>query len=281
VSLLAFASVKGAPGVSTAVLALGALWPREVLVADCDPAGGDLSVRLPRADGSPLDPELGLLSLAASARRGLHPSMIQPVVQRLVGGLDVLVGVRTPEQSQVVAPLWPALGSCLDALPDLDVLADCGRLGFDPGQLALLRSARGVVLLCRPTVPSVMHLRERLSMLTAQLRPGAVDGVPIGVVVVADPGDDRSVDGVRETMLRLPTPIPVVGHLAWDPKGAEIFHGQLSTRADRTMLVRSARALSVTLAASIQPFADAVQTTVPGPATEAVPAVEEPAVVQP
>lgn len=253
-SLLAFASVKGAPGVSTAVLALGALWPRDVLVADCDPAGGDLSVRLPRSDGLPLDPELGLLSLAASARRGLTASMIGPNVQTLLGGLDVLVGVRTPEQSQVVAPLWPALGPCLDGLAGVDVLADCGRLGADPGQLAVLRSARGVVLLCRPSVSSVMHLRERLTGLTAALRPAAVDGVPIGVVVVAEPGDTKDVDGVRETLARLPVPIPVLGQLAWDPKGADIFHGQLSSRADRTMLVRSARALTVTLAARLAPF---------------------------
>ena len=36
-------SGKAAPGVSTSVWALALSWPRPLLVADCDPAGGDLA----------------------------------------------------------------------------------------------------------------------------------------------------------------------------------------------------------------------------------------------
>jgi hypothetical protein len=260
VSLLTFASVKGAPGVTTAVLAVGALWPRPVFVADCDPAGGDVSLRLPRADGSPLDPEVGLLSLAASARRGLTPEMVPPATQQVVGGLDVLVGLRTPEQASAVSTLWPALGSTLEHLPDVDVLADLGRLGADPGQLAMIRASRGLVLLCRPTVSSLIHLRERLIGLTATLRPQAYDGVPVGVVVVTGADDSKGVDGVAETLNRMEVPVPVLGHLAWDPKGAEIFHGQLSARADRTTLVRTARTLTARLAGLVETYVEASAT---------------------
>jgi len=40
--LIAFVSGKGAPGTSTSALALALAWPRPVLLAECDPRGGDL-----------------------------------------------------------------------------------------------------------------------------------------------------------------------------------------------------------------------------------------------
>jgi len=43
VALIAVAADKGAPGVTTACIALAAVWPRQVLLAECDPAGGDLA----------------------------------------------------------------------------------------------------------------------------------------------------------------------------------------------------------------------------------------------
>src|SRR6266700_3629649 len=69
-ALVAIAADKGAPGVTTASLALATVWPRPVLLAECDAAGGDLFYRLPAADGGRLDPQRGLLSLAVAARRG-------------------------------------------------------------------------------------------------------------------------------------------------------------------------------------------------------------------
>ncbi|HSS91257.1 MAG TPA: hypothetical protein VLL69_18210, partial [Streptosporangiaceae bacterium] len=72
-ALVAVASDKGAPGVTTASVVLAAVWPRPVLLAECDPAGGDLRYRFRAADGGGLDPGRGLLSLAVAARRGLRP----------------------------------------------------------------------------------------------------------------------------------------------------------------------------------------------------------------
>ena len=46
-ALIAVAADKGAPGVTTTALALAAVWPRPVLLAECDPAGGDLVYRFP------------------------------------------------------------------------------------------------------------------------------------------------------------------------------------------------------------------------------------------
>ena len=40
--LIALCSVKGAPGVTTSALALALSWPRPVVLAELDPAGGDV-----------------------------------------------------------------------------------------------------------------------------------------------------------------------------------------------------------------------------------------------
>ena len=40
--LIAMTSAKGAPGVTTAALALALSWPRRTVLAELDPAGGDV-----------------------------------------------------------------------------------------------------------------------------------------------------------------------------------------------------------------------------------------------
>ena len=57
--LIAVAADKGAPGVTTTAVALAAVWPRPVLLAECDPAGGDIVYRLPGEGGDRLDPRRG------------------------------------------------------------------------------------------------------------------------------------------------------------------------------------------------------------------------------
>ncbi len=74
-TLIALFSDKGSPGVTTLALSLAAAWPRPVTVAECDPAGGDLALRLTDEAGRPrLHPDPGLLGLAAAARRSTAPA---------------------------------------------------------------------------------------------------------------------------------------------------------------------------------------------------------------
>ncbi|GAA3981727.1 hypothetical protein GCM10023085_75050 [Actinomadura viridis] len=282
-ALIALAADKGAPGVTTAAVALGAVWPRPVLVAECDQAGGDLVYRLPAAaddtagrgaarDGGMLNPSRGLLSLAATARRGLRPEQIAEHCQRLVGGLDVLVGITSAEQAQGMTWLWGPLGRAFAGLAPVDVLADCGRLGAGTPLNDLMREADMVVLFTRATLEQVAHLRERVSALTAELRGGP----PIGVIVLADPRDfrasiaevDRIIssaqhrlngpDGPVSEPGPVPPPVTVLGGLALDPKGAELLSGRWGGRLDRSLLIRSAREVAGTLAGRLA--------TAPGPA---------------
>jgi hypothetical protein len=65
--LLALCSAKGSPGVTVSGLALTLTWPAPVLLAECDPAGGDLAAGFLRE--VPLVGH-GLGPLGASLRRG-------------------------------------------------------------------------------------------------------------------------------------------------------------------------------------------------------------------
>ncbi|MDR0344130.1 MAG: hypothetical protein LBI49_13680, partial [Nocardiopsaceae bacterium] len=75
-ALIAVAADKGAPGVTTSSVVLAAVWPRPVLLAECDGSGGDLVYRLPAEGGGRLDPQRGLLSLAVASQRGLQPQQV-------------------------------------------------------------------------------------------------------------------------------------------------------------------------------------------------------------
>ncbi len=253
-ALVAIASAKGAPGVTTAALALAALWPRPVLLADCDTAGGDVALRMPTPAGPPPDPEVGLVSMAAAARHGLSAGSLTPHLQQVVGGLDVLVGLRSPEQGVGLDPLWPALGGLLANLEGTDVVADLGRVGPGAPTLPLLRSAHLVVLVCRPSVASVFHTRERLAALTTTLRSSSVDAVRTAVLVVADAQQAGDVRAVHEALARQEHAPDHVWQLSHDAKGAAIFDGAVVSRPERTLLVRSASVVAAAAAAVVAPF---------------------------
>jgi hypothetical protein len=185
-ALIAVAADKGAPGVTTASVALAAVWPRPVLLAECDPAGGDLVYRLPAADGGRLDPRRGLLSLAVAARRGLQPHQVWEHAQKLRGGLDILSGVSGAEQGAGLELLWGSVGRVLAAVPQADVIADCGRLGVDGPVYDLLAQASALILLTRVSLGEVIRLRDRVNVLAAALQRRGRPAGRIEVVVVTD-----------------------------------------------------------------------------------------------
>lgn len=254
-ALVAIASAKGSPGATTTALVMGALWPRPVVVAECDTAGSDVAVRMAAADGGVLDGGRGLVTLAAAGRRGLRSDLVLNHTQQALGGLDVLIGLRTPEQAAGVGNMWPQLGSVFDGLEGYDVLADLGRCGAQTPQNAIMRSARLLIMVCRADPTSVVHMRERINVLAQDLDPTNPSGVPIGVVVVADPRKQR--EAVRETFQALEQMEASIAHswqLAWDPVGAGMFAGAVRNRPDRSTLVRSAREVTTEVSRIVAPF---------------------------
>ena len=238
-TVVSLCSAKGAPGVTTLACALGAAWPvgRRVIVAECDPSGGDLAARFG------LSPRRGMTSLVLSGRRtDQQGSVFSHHVQRLPGGLEVLAGSVSAEAAGALDHELARVASGLFP-DDADVVADCGRLRGDaPGQDAVLRSADDVLLLLRPDVAGLAHAfsaRPRLEALSPSARTHLVM-VGTGRFDVAEVSDALGV-GV----------VAVVPH---DPGAAAMACGEPGkTRPfERSRLVASARRLVADLLGQIE-----------------------------
>ncbi|AVH57187.1 MULTISPECIES: hypothetical protein [Streptomyces] len=257
-ALIALAADKGSPGVTTAAVALSAVWPRRVLLAETDPAGGDLVYRSAAAHGGPLNPNTGMLSIAATARRGLVPDQLWDHVQPLSGGLEVLVGLGIAEQAAGLAGLWPTLGRAFAQLADsphapADVIADCGRISGDTPAVEMFSQAALVLLISRTEPEAIARVRDRAAALAAKLHGGprgaASLATPlIGVILIADPSDSaKLVHQVNDMLVAAQTGARVVGTLADDPAGADQLAGRKRGRLDKSLLIRSARKVTADL----------------------------------
>jgi MinD-like ATPase involved in chromosome partitioning or flagellar assembly len=234
-SLVALAAGRGSRGVTTATLALAATWPRAAVVAECDPAGGCLAARFK------MEPLPGMLSLASAARHGLDPAMVGAHVRPLPVGLPALIGATKAEQAEALSQLWPSIAPVLTRLPEVDVLADCGRVGPHTPTLELLRNADLVVVVAEPTLDGLEQLKDRLAALAAELVGPARQVPNLAALVLGDrpypPGE------VEAWLAEQHLAIGEVAVLADDPRAAAKLGG-VPGRGDlrRSLLLRSARA---------------------------------------
>jgi len=244
-----------------------------VLLAECDPAGGDLMFRFPAVDGRQLDPRRGLLSLAVDGRRDYQQQQVWPHAQKIHGGLDVLVGVTNAEQGAGLAAMWRPLGAMLAALPGADVIADCGRLGPDGTAYDLLAEAATVVLVTRPDLGDVIRLRDRATAIAAAAQRRGRRGISLGVIVIADPKNLKAAQAeVAHALHQAGLPIRLVCGMADDPKAAELLRGTWGGRLDKTLLLRTAREVAGQLVAEVAGPAPAPRHPAdPPPALEAQP----------
>jgi hypothetical protein len=270
-ALIAVAADKGAPGVTTTAVALAAVWPRPVLLAECDPAGGDLVYRLPAADGTRLDPRRGLLSLAVAARRGLEPGQVWEHAQKLRGGLDVLVGVTNAEQGAGLDPLWGQVGTALAGLPDADVIADCGRVSSENRCYDLLARAHAVVMITRASLGDMVRMRDRVSVLDSALRRRNGQG-RVSVLVIANYKSFSAALGeVKQVLSGGDWPAPILGGIAYEPRSAELLSGEWGGKLDKSLLIRTAREVAGELSGQLA--AAAPQVGRPAPAGSQAPVV--------
>jgi hypothetical protein len=254
-SLIVLASDKGSPGVTTTAVALAGVWPRRAILAECDPSGGDLVYRTSTEGGAPLNPNIGMLSLATTARHGLSPNQLEQHLQRLQGGLELVTGLATGDQSAGLTGLWPTLGRAFAALPEADVIADCGRVEASGPALELMAAASLVVLIARTSAEQIAHVRDRALSLLQRVGNGGTSstaggglGVPIGVVLIVDPKlRARATGQVDELLRNSGLPVRVIGTIADDPDGAQLINGRGRGRLDRTMLIRSTREVALDL----------------------------------
>ena len=169
--LVALASLKGSPGVTSLGVALTAAWPGDLprVFVECDPAGGDIAARY----SLPLSP--GLIALAASTRQDSNLDVLWRHTQTLPDATPVVVGPLRSDQART------ALTTLVDSQSDTSsgatqsslfttaaqardsiVVADCGRLDPDTSALPMIKAANALLLLLRPRADELSHLAARL-----------------------------------------------------------------------------------------------------------------------
>ena len=229
-TVVALASIKGSPGVTTAATALAASWPpgRRVLLVEADPFGGDLAPRY----GSTITN--GLASLFAAARRSLTPDAIWDHVDHLPGGLPVLFGHSNVQGAVANEKAWPVIAEALGAL-DADVVVDAGRLlpHFSGGIGDVLAHSDALVVLCDPTLEGIVHLRAALPGLVAEIRSRQL------LIIPTASGSYSGAEIEKTLGVAVGPPMP------HDPKAADALANKRAiTRLERTALLRWASALA-------------------------------------
>jgi MinD-like ATPase involved in chromosome partitioning or flagellar assembly len=255
--LIALASVKGSPGVTTTCLALAAAWPAQRrLIIEADPAGGDLGAWLG------LPPAPGLTGLAAAARHDHSSDVAWQHACELGGGLHLVIAPAGAEQAGACLAALTGNGSpvfaSLAAGPEV-VVADCGRL--DPGSPALAIAAQAdiTLLMVRPRVSELSHLALRTDGLSRA-------GARLALLLAPDAGRGPAEASYPASEIAATLDIPVQADVPADPRGAA---GLVACRGEarkirRAPLARAAASLAAGLAAG--PGQPPSPAATPGPA---------------
>lgn len=260
--LIALASLKSSPGVTTTALALAALWPggQKVVAVEADPAGGDLAARFG------INPVPGLVSLSAAARRDRRAQCVFEHAQALPGGLPLVAAPAAPEQAASALELLAGDGQGLwdNLARERGVVAvvDCGRL--DPGSHAhrIVAAADIALLVVRPRLDECDRLAKSLDALALRAQASRTE---LGLVL-AGGGFER--EQVQESMR-----MRVWAALPHDRRGAAWLGGVVGKRRRLASLAlpKAARALGADLAAH---HATTREVPEPVPAAAAAPVLD-------
>jgi Flp pilus assembly CpaE family ATPase len=154
---------KGGPGATVlAVRLAGGLARRghEVLLADLDPAGGDVGAYL---DSSALDPRRGLLPLLKLERGPIGDAALATELQPVSARLKVLLGLLRPAPDLLRGrghELLKAAGGLAEV-----VVADVGRASPGSPALDALDSADRVVVAARADVQGALAAERALQAI--------------------------------------------------------------------------------------------------------------------
>ncbi|MDP8930374.1 MAG: hypothetical protein M3O70_17850 [Actinomycetota bacterium] len=249
-TVVALGSVKASPGVTTTMLGLAAVWPSErpLLLVEADPDGGVLAARCS------LRPEPGLATLAAAGRHSLDPEELERHTQILPGGVSALVGPTDPDEARRAVDMAASrLVTTLAFRTGRDALLDCGRLGPHAPSWALVGQADAAVIVARPRLDELQHVRARLHRLQPAARRPAL------VLIGERPYPPDEVASALD--------VPVVGVIANDASGAGALAGWggRETRLRRSLLIRSAREVLASLMAFARESCESVVSPLSSP----------------
>ena len=233
--LVAVGGGKGGPGATTLAVGLAGAWAaagHSVLLADLDPAGGDVAAHLPAGDARRgVGPLLGL----AGGRVDAGAVWAEAVEAR--PGLRVLAGLPRPDTAGLLTT--QAAASLLAAARRLDrvelLVVDTGRLLPGSAAADVVGAADVGVLAVRADLPGALAAQRALDAAPA--------GAELAVVAVAVPR--RRSGDVAELAEALG--LPLAGVVPADPGGvrAAVERGHPPTRG---RLGRAYAALAAQLA---------------------------------
>ncbi|WP_299039919.1 hypothetical protein [uncultured Pseudokineococcus sp.] len=265
-AIVALASAKGAPGVSTTAVALTMLWHRPAVLVEADVSGtsavmaGYLRASLPH--------DRGLVQLGLARRSA--PLTVQDLWDNtLTLGPDrhLVPGLSDPAQglglsdlghAEALPGIWAELTTVLLGLEraGVDAIVDVGRLGAAYGPVPLLRAADAVVLLTGTRLPDLTALDARHGRLVDDLQTNGAGSDALAVLPVGEGRGEHpageSPYTVRE-ITRGVTGAHVLQPLPWAPLEAGVYgHGFAARR--RHQQSGYVRAIN-TLGASLQDLA--------------------------
>ena len=246
-AVIALVSPGGSPGVTTTGLALAMTWPRQVVMAECDPAGGSLLPGLWH-EGATAD-SAGLLGYALAAQRDPGAAAARILdsalpLERPPAARFALAAFPDPLAGRQIAATWPTLAASLAAAAP-DVIADAGRYDGDRAISPLLSAAAMLLMVCRPSIRQAAAARPRLAALE-QLRPAD------GLILIGTGGYGAEASRAVSRALG----VPVTAVLPADPAAAAVLSdGQPPRRGfSRSPLMRAAGALAGGLAERTAPW---------------------------
>ncbi|WP_163511162.1 MinD/ParA family ATP-binding protein [Fodinicola acaciae] len=240
-ALILVGSVAGAPGATTASLALAAVWPapQPVMVVEADCSGGDLVSRLD------LDPRHGMPSLAAQCRHAPTRIDLAPHLQSVrVADRRIDVLASAVGAVEATASIGPSLAGGLLATPmDATVVADVGRLQLreEAGAAWPLLATADQVLLTSSGRP------DALAHLAAMLRAVAkMAGERLRLLVVEDgPYDADEISSALSW--------PMVAMIPYDVHATGLLRRNGPSAFVRTRLGRVLGRLAQTMTATSTP----------------------------
>jgi len=259
--LIAVCCDRGAPGSTTTSLALGVSTPEPTIVVEPDPYGGDLALRCaaPGGRGEAFPPTPTVLTLATEARTSMSPGLVASRAHEFTGSTRIVPGHFSAEQAAGVKN-WTPLAEAL-RMSASRVVADLGRIHASSPTIPIAAAADVVVMVTRPEMGAVLHLKDRMERL-APVLAGIRNAPPIIVPVVVTP--KRQANAVIAEVGRILAPstaaraIAAIGWVAFDPSGTEaMYAGQVGGKNAGTALMKSASVVNdqITQAAGVSPYA--------------------------
>lgn len=210
--LIICASAGGSPGVTTSALGLTMTWPRDVLLADCDPHPNQAVLagylRGVRSDGR------GLGMLAEHYRAQGFDGKASLLEQTLVlsegreHGCCFLPGFTHPRQPVLFTDYWPRLADQFDECESagMDIIIDAGRLTSAGLPEVLVERCAVVLVVARSQLRSLACVNLALPELTR-----AVPGDRLKLVVIGGGRPYSASEAAKQLK------IPLAAGLPWDP----------------------------------------------------------------